>query len=153
MTAGRFIGVDVGKVRVGVAQVYGGTTLALPVETLQVQSDGSELDELVSFILEEKTDGVFVGLPRLLSGKEGEAARMARSYARRIARKIVPIPVYLIDERLSSTTAHEKLRAAGVSTRNHKKIIDQVAAQQILQRAVEMTDSGNNLPGELIIID
>lgn len=142
-----------GKVRVGIAQAYLDTTLALPVKTLKVQADGSELEELVSFIREETTAAVFVGLPRLLNGKEGEAARMARSYARRLARKISPIPVRLIDERLSSVTAHEKLRAAGVSTREHKKMVDQVAAQQILEQAIEMSNIGTDLTGELVIID
>ena len=78
---------------------------------------------------------------------------MARSYARRLARKISPIPVRLIDERLSSVTAHEKLRAAGVSTREHKKMVDQVAAQQILEQAIEMSNIGTDLTGELVIID
>lgn len=142
-----------GKARVGVAQVYDGTTLALPVETLQVQADGSELDELVAFIHRETTAGVFVGLPRLLNGKEGAAARMARVYARRLAKRIAPIPVRLIDERLTSVTAHEKLYAAGLSTRRHKTVIDQVAAQQILEQALEMTSIGTDLPGELVIIE
>ena len=142
-----------GKVRVGIAQAYLDTTLALPVKTLKVHADGSELEELASFIREETTAAVFVGLPRLLNGKEGEAARMARSYARRLARKISPIPVRLIDERLSSVTAHEKLRAAGVSTREHKKMVDQVAAQQILEQAIEMSNIGTDLTGELVIID
>ncbi|WP_036342277.1 Holliday junction resolvase RuvX [Mobiluncus mulieris] len=153
MVSGRLIGVDVGKVRVGIAQAYLDTILALPVKTLKVQADGSELEELASFIREETTTAVFVGLPRLLNGKEGEAARMARSYARRLARKISPIPVRLIDERLSSVTAHEKLRAAGVSTREHKKMVDQVAAQQILEQAIEMSNIGTDLTGELVIID
>lgn len=153
LAAGRFIGVDVGKARVGVAQVYAGTTLALPVRTLKVQADGSELEELEAFISEETTAAVFVGLPRLLNGKEGEAARMARGYARRLARKILPTPVRLIDERLSSVAAHEKLRAAGVNTREHKKMVDQVAAQQILEQALEMFSMGTDLPGELVIIE
>lgn len=151
--SGRFIGVDVGTVRVGVAQVFSGTTLALPLKTIQVEPDGSELYELVELVRQEPTAAVFVGLPRLLSGKEGRAARMARSYARRLARCIAPTPVRLIDERLSSVSAHEQLSAAGVPTRNHKAMIDQVAAQQFLQQAMEMSDRGQNLPGELVIID
>lgn len=153
MASDRFVGVDVGKARVGIAQAYSDTTLALPVKTLRVQPDGSELEELADFIREETTAAVFVGLPRLLNGKEGEAARMARSYARRLAREISPIPVRLIDERLSSVTAHEKLRAAGVSTREHKKMVDQVAAQQILEQALEISSMGADLTGELVIID
>lgn len=153
MQSGKYIGVDVGKARVGIAQAYAGTTLAIPVKTLRVEPDGSELEELVEFIGEEATAAVFVGLPLLMSGKEGEAARMSRSYARRLAKKIAPIPVRLLDERLTSSSAHGMLSEAGVNTRNHKQMVDQVAAELILTQAIEIQLASNQMPGELVMID
>ena len=50
MVAGNFLAIDVGKARIGVARSVSGTSLALPVKTLQVQLDGSELDELLAII-------------------------------------------------------------------------------------------------------
>ncbi len=142
-----------GEARIGVAQVFAGMTMAVPVTTLQVSPDGSELEELVEIIEAETTAAVFVGLPLLMSGKEGAAARMSRSYARRLARRIVPIPVHLIDERLTSASAHGKLREAGVKTRDHKQMVDQVAAQFILQQALDLSAGNAQFAGELVIID
>lgn len=153
MVAGNFLAIDVGQARVGVARSVAGTSLALPVETLQVRPDGSELDELVDIITESDPQAVFVGLPKLMSGKEGEAARMARSYARRLVRRLDTLPVHLIDERLSSADAHSKLRDAGVSTRRQKEMVDQLAAVTILTRALETLTQTGNLPGELVIIE
>lgn len=153
MVAGNFLAIDVGKARIGVARSVAGTSLALPVETLQVQPDGSELDKLVDIIAQSNPQAVFVGLPKLMSGKEGEAARMARSYARRLVRRLDALPVHLIDERLSSADAHAKLNEAGVSTRRQKQMVDQLAAVTILTRALETLTQTGNLPGELVIMD
>ncbi|MCV0021642.1 Holliday junction resolvase RuvX [Mobiluncus curtisii] len=152
MVAGNFLAIDVGKARIGVARSVSGTSLALPVETLQVQPDGSELDELLAIITESNPAAVFVGLPKLMSGKEGEAARMARSYARRLVRRLGELPVHLIDERLSSADAHAKLQQVGVCARRQKEMVDQLAAVTILTRALETLTQTGNLPGELVII-
>lgn len=151
--SGNYLAVDVGMARIGVARAVAGTTLALPVTTLKVQADGSEFEELIDLVTQTNPAAVFVGLPKLMSGKEGQASKMARSYARRLARRIQPLEVRLIDERLSSSTAHDLLRQAGVSTRNHKAMVDQMAAVQILTRALETSSQAGILSGELVMID
>lgn len=153
LTEGNFIGVDVGKARVGVAQALGAGGFALPLKTLNVGQDGSEMGELVEIISSVKASAVFVGLPKLLSGKEGEAARMSRSYARRIARLVRPVPVYMIDERLTSVQSHGLLRDAGVPMREQRAMIDQVAASMILDQALKMMNHNEEIPGELVMID
>jgi putative Holliday junction resolvase len=67
---------------------------------------------------------------------------MATDYARllvgELAARDLPVPVNLVDERLSSVSAHRSLHEAGMSSRNHRKVVDQVAAAGILQHAIDM---------------
>ncbi len=69
-------------------------------------------------------------------------ARMATDYAKLLAGKLgergSDVPVRLVDERLSTVTAHRNLHEAGMSSRNHRKVVDQVAAAGILQHAIDM---------------
>jgi putative Holliday junction resolvase len=97
---------------------------------------------------------IFVGLPRTLKGEEHASARMATDYAELLAGALAglgsDIPVQLIDERLSTVTAHRNLHEAGMSSRNHRKVVDQVAAAGILQHAIDMqkargTDVGSRV--------
>ncbi|MFE0427662.1 Holliday junction resolvase RuvX, partial [Streptomyces sp. NPDC058953] len=71
---------------------------------------------------------VVVGLPRSLSGREGPAAGKARTFARELARGIAPVPVRLVDERMTTVTAGQGLRAAGVTAKKGRSFIDQAAA-------------------------
>lgn len=68
---------------------------------------------------------VIVGLPRTMKGEEHASARMAMDYALLLAaefsRRGLAVPVNLVDERLSSVTAHRNLHEAGMSSRDHRK--------------------------------
>jgi putative Holliday junction resolvase len=76
------IGVDVGNARVGVAASDPSGTFAHPVQTLARDAKGStDLDAIADLVVERDALEVVVGLPRHLSGEEGEAARIARSSA------------------------------------------------------------------------
>lgn len=141
------LGVDVGTVRIGVARTDPEGILALPVETLQRADDGSELDRLVDLAREFSAFEVVVGLPRHLRGGEGISAKGARRYARRIADALPGVRVCLVDERLSSNQAHHRLRESGVPERDHRAVVDQVAAQVILEQALEEERMGDHAPG------
>jgi putative Holliday junction resolvase len=136
---GARLGVDVGEVRVGVAICDPDGILATPLTTLPrshrpdtggITSDMSELARLVEAhgIVE-----VVVGLPMTLAGAEGPAAAQARDYAQRLARVVAPVPVTLVDERLSTAVATRKLSGQGVKGRRRRKVVDQAAAVEILQ--------------------
>ena len=147
MRRGVRLGVDVGTVRIGVARSDPDGILALPVETLQRQDDGSELDRLVAIATDFQAIEVVVGLPRHLRGGEGISAKGARRYARRIANALPQVRVCLVDERLSSNQAHHRLRESGVPEREHRAVVDQVAAQVILEQALEEERLGQRAPG------
>ncbi|WP_372451279.1 Holliday junction resolvase RuvX [Mycolicibacter acidiphilus] len=130
---GRRLGVDVGSVRIGVACSDPDGLLATPVETVRRHSSGSHLRRLAGLVADLGVVEVVVGLPRTLADRAGSAADDAIGVADALAARIAPIPVRLADERLSTVSAHRSLREAGMRTKNHRAVIDQVAAVTILQ--------------------
>ena len=142
------LGIDVGTVRIGVARTDPGGLLALPVETVHRAPDGSEIERIVALALEYAAFEIILGLPRHLKGNEGVSAKAARKYGKRLKKLLPKVRVALVDERLSSNQAHDRLRAAGRSERSHRDVVDQVAAQIILEHALEMERIGACPPGE-----
>ena len=149
--AGVRVGVDVGSVRVGVAASDPSGVLAHPVRTLPRDLEGgADLQALVLLVAELEAVEVVVGLPRLMSGAEGEAARLAREYALALARRIAPVGVRLVDERLTTVAAHRRLRDSGVPGRGQRAVVDQAAAVLILQSALDAEASTGRAVGELV---
>lgn len=153
MTAGVRLGVDVGSVRVGVAACDAGGVLAHPVITLRRDPAADEdIDALVAIVAERGAVEVVVGLPRLMSGKEGEAAQTARTYAVVLARRLAPIAVRMVDERLTTVVAHRRLRDSGMPGRQQRTVVDQAAAVLILQSALDAQAATGRPAGELVDI-
>ncbi len=151
MRPGVRIGVDVGTVRVGVARTDPSALVVTPVETVPRDTrGGTDLDRLARIVADAAAVEVVVGLPRTLRGDEGSAAAAARQYATAIARRVAPVPVRLVDERLSTVSAHRTLREAGVRGRRHRPVVDQVAAVVILQSALDAERASGREPGVLV---
>jgi putative pre-16S rRNA nuclease len=149
--SGPRIGVDVGSVRVGVAASDRDGLLATPVATLARDVDGgADLRRLADLVIERDAVELVVGLPRSLSGGEGPAAQAARDYAERLAVLVHPVPVRLVDERLSTVTAQQQLRRSGVRERQGRAVVDQAAAVVILQLALDTERSSGRPPGDLV---
>ncbi|OFI38175.1 Holliday junction DNA helicase RuvA [Arthrobacter sp. SW1] len=137
------LGVDVGTVRVGLAACDPDGILATPFRTLSRDAKkNSDVGVIVKQAAERGAVQIFVGLPRTLKGQEGPSARMASDYAGLLAAALqkagLDVPVHLIDERLSTVSAHRSLHDAGMSSKDHRKVVDQLAAAGILQHAIEM---------------
>jgi len=151
MRRGVRLGVDVGSVRVGLAVCDGDALIASPVETVPRDEKGlSDLARIADEVAGRDALEVVVGLPRSLDGHEGPAAREARGYAVRLAGKVAPVPVRLVDERLSTVSAHRALHDAGVRGRKHRRVVDQVAAVLILQTALDAERASGRAPGSLV---
>lgn len=144
------IGLDVGSVRLGIASSDPHGMLATPVRTLNRTPSRDGVDEVARIVAEESAVEVVIGLPRSLSGAEGAAAQSARAYAVRVAEAVAPVPVRLIDERLSTVSAHQKLHEAGRAGRKHRQVVDQVAAVLILQTALDLERRTGRAPGEAV---
>ena len=152
MRSGVRLGIDVGSVRVGLARSDRDGILATPLETVQVTLNSPKhLERIVANVQELAVSEVIVGLPRSLSGREGSAADTVRAYAVEIARRVAPVPVRLVDERLSTVTAHHRLREAGMKGRKRRPVVDQAAAVVILQSALDTERSTGRPPGSLVV--
>ena len=155
LARGARLGVDVGGVRVGLAASDPDGLIATPVETPARHEpvDGSLPTDIAAIAREVAERGarvVYVGLPRHLSGKEGAATQITRSYAELVARTIAPVEVRLVDERMSTVSAHQALHASGRKGRTHRVVVDQVAAVVILQSALDFESTMSARAGESV---
>jgi putative pre-16S rRNA nuclease len=130
--AGGALAIDAGSVRVGLAAADPTGTLASPVAVL----DATRPDTLWARVAAEARDRastvIVVGLPRQMSGAEGEAAERARRLATEAAER-TGLRVELYDERLSTVEAERALIAQGVRRRPRRERVDAVAATIVLQ--------------------
>ncbi|MFH8367103.1 Holliday junction resolvase RuvX [Streptomyces sp. NPDC018031] len=145
---GRRIAVDVGDARVGVASCDPDGILATPVETVPGRDVPAAHRRLAAIVEEYEPIEVVVGLPRSLSGREGPAAAKVRAFARTLAQRVAPVPVRLVDERMTTVTATQSMRASGVSSKKGRASVDQAAAVVILQNALETERVSGEPPGE-----
>ena len=147
MRSGVRIGVDVGKVRIGLARSDNHGMLATPIETVaRDQSGVTDLARICSVVLELDAVEVIVGLPLALSGNVTASTDDAIDFADRLARTL-SVPVRLVDERLSTVSAQSALRASGRSAKTQRPVIDQVAATIILQHALDSERASGRPPG------
>ncbi|GAA0479086.1 Holliday junction resolvase RuvX [Streptomyces olivaceiscleroticus] len=150
MRRGRRIAVDVGDARIGVASCDPDGVLATPVETVPGRDVPAAHRRLKAIIEEYEPLEVVVGLPRSLNGGEGPAAAKVRAFAKEMAKNIAPVPVRLVDERMSTVTAAQGMRASGVKAKKGRSAIDQAAAVVILQSALETERTSGRVPGESV---
>lgn len=167
MGRGVRLGVDVGTVRIGVAASDPDGLVATPVRTVRRAASGpaesagpgpsvsttppADIAELEQIVGAHDARVVYVGLPRHLSGAESSASAAVRTYCGALAHAIAPVPVQLVDERLSTVTAHQALHASGRSGRRHRAVVDQAAAVVILQSAIDAERVTGARVGELVL--
>ena len=143
------LGVDVGTARVGVARCDRDGLLAVPVETVpRTEVAAARIAQLA---VEFDAFELLVGLPVALSGNETSSTADARVFAHEVA-IASGLPVRMVDERLSTVSAHAALRGVGRSQKSSRRIVDQVAAVVLLQQAIDVEKStgipaGAPLPG------
>ena len=133
---GVVIGIDPGARSVGVAVSDPERRVASPIGRIRRRTFRELADNLRPIIVSRRATAIIVGLPRLLSGKEGASAQSARAVARNLAREL-QLPVALWDERLSTAAAEKALLEDDVGRRRRRKLVDGVAAAFILQGALD----------------
>jgi putative Holliday junction resolvase len=146
MRTGVRIGIDVGTVRIGVARSDRDGFLATPVETIE-RASKSSIERIGELISELDAIEVIVGLPLSLNGAHTASTEDAMSVAREVA-LVTSASVRLVDERLTTVSAHSALRSAGKKQKQTRNVIDQVAAVMILQHALDSERSSGNAPGK-----
>jgi putative Holliday junction resolvase len=126
----RTMAVDLGSARTGVAVSDELGMLAQPWKTLP--GGEASLEAVVAAAGELSPGRILVGLPRNMDGTYGPAAEAARAFAENL-RARVTCPVDLWDERLTTVAAQRSLRESGRKARDQRGVVDQVAAQILLQ--------------------
>jgi putative Holliday junction resolvase len=126
----RILGIDLGRARIGVAVSDELGMLAHPVETIPARIDVAA--RIAEIVREKNAERVVIGLPRHMNGSVGVGAAEALAFAEKLRARL-SCEVVTWDERMSTMAANRALRESGQKTRNSRSVIDQVAAQMILQ--------------------
>ena len=126
------LGIDHGDVRIGIAATDSLGILAHPVATLDCRA-GDPLERIAQLAQVRAIRTLVLGLPVRLDGSEGRSAAKVRAFAGLLRTRLPAIPLVLVDESLTTSSAAAKLRAAGRNARQQKSVIDQAAAVEILK--------------------
>ena len=130
----KFVSVDYGLARTGLAVSDPDGRMAFPLATLRLQDSADRklfLAALAEKIIETGAQGVVMGLPLTQDGEESLITRQVRNVTQRLKRR-VPLPFFYMLEELSSEEAWADLREAGLKMRKRKAVLDQQAAVRIL---------------------
>ena len=134
----RFLGIDLGEKRVGVATGDSRFGVAAPHSTIRRLNDRQAIAEIEALAAECEAEVLVVGEPRRLDGSVGPAAERARAFARKLG-EACGLPVRTVNESLTSVEAERRLRAAGVDPRRHPERVDAVAAQILVEEELGRT--------------
>jgi putative holliday junction resolvase len=128
----RYLGVDLGSKRIGLALSDETGLIATPLTVLQVQNETQVFKEIIRTAEEYEVAKIIVGLPLQLNGGEGIEANRARNFVARLKEK-TKIELDLIDERLTSVEAERRMTELGIKRQKRKANIDSAAAAILLQ--------------------
>lgn len=137
MSGVRVLGLDVGDRRIGIAvsDPLGMTAQRLTV--LVRQSLRKDLETIAALATDYQVCAIVIGLPLTLQGAQGPQANKVVAFAEALRGRLA-MPVELLDERLTTVQGQRALLAVGVAGKQRKQLVDQVAAQLILQQFLEM---------------
>ncbi|MEI7437231.1 MAG: Holliday junction resolvase RuvX [bacterium] len=143
---GRILAVDLGEKRVGFALSDPTGFLASSLETAHVSNSGETLAAVKRLCSAHQPERIVIGLPLNMDGTNGIAAQKVTAFAARLREK-VGLPVDLWDERLTTRLVQRVLIEANLSRSRRKEVVDQLAAQVILQSYLD-AHGGNDMPEE-----
>jgi putative Holliday junction resolvase len=135
----RYLGVDVGRARIGLALADDVLRTARPLRVVPRRAGAATLADIAEAVREYEVERIVVGLPLNMDGTEGASARDARAFAARLG-ETLGLPVDLHDERLSTFEAETRLRDRGFSAKDRRSRVDAEAAAVILQGWLDGSD-------------
>jgi putative Holliday junction resolvase len=134
--ASRLLGLDLGEKTIGLALSDTLLTVATPMETLKRGKFGADAVKLEAIIAAQGVGGLVIGLPLNMDGSDGPSAQSARAFARNFAAR-APLPIVMVDERLSTAAVTLTLLDADLSRKRRAAVVDKMAAAYILQGALD----------------
>ena len=139
----RYLGLDVGNRRIGVAVSDELGIAAHPVLTLERRRNSrDDLRSLARLARRFRVAGIVVGNPLHLSGDESSQTTRTQVFAAALG-ELTGLPIHLRDERLTTREAHQILYEAGHPRQQHRRVVDQVAATLILQAFLDEKQNEN----------
>lgn len=147
--APRYLGLDVGTKRIGIAVSDELGLTAQPVMTLETRRNPREdLRSIARLARRHSVVGIVVGNPLHISGELSPRAAKVQAFAAELG-ALTGLPIHLWDERLTSREAHQILYEAGHARQDHKELMDQVAATLILQSFLDERGGVGTRPSNL----
>ena len=134
----RILALDWGTVRIGGAISDPDGKIAFPLDKF-IESKNA-IPEIKQLVIEKEVEKILIGFPKSLSGTENNSTKNVQIFVKKLEKETI-CPIELIDERLSSQGAHKTLSNQGVSTKKQRDLVDNLAAQQLLQTYL---DTKNN---------
>ena len=132
----RILGLDYGSKTVGVAMTDALGMTVQPYKTIQRERESKlrqTLSEIAEIVEQYQIEKIVMGLPLNMDDTEGDRAAKTRDFAAKLKLRVA-VPIEFTDERLTTMEAEEILDQSGIPRSEQKKVIDQVAAQLILEQ-------------------
>jgi putative holliday junction resolvase len=137
----RWLGIDHGNSRIGLAISDELEMLAHPYRTLHAGRNVTT--EIQAILKQERIQGIVVGLPKNMDGTSGPSAESAKSFGQKLGQIVPEMKIVFWDERLTTREAQRVLHTAGKNAKQSKEMIDQVAAQILLQSYLDSLQWAN----------
>lgn len=132
MSSGRFVGLDFGDRRIGVAVSDPTAFLATAHGVIEYRDVHVAKKAVAEICREVDASRMVIGLPLNMDGSEGMAVAKVRAFIE-LLRGVTNVPIETWDERLTTKSAHDVLIEAGTRREKRKGLVDKIAAQFILQ--------------------
>ncbi len=132
------MGLDLGSKTCGIALSDGLGLYAHPLTTILFKSEYYEecLEKLLPIVEEHKVEQIVLGLPKMMNNDLGPRAQISLMF-KEMLEEVFSGRIILMDERLSTMSSHKALIKSNKKRKDRKKVIDQVAAVEILQRYLD----------------
>ena len=132
----RYLAIDLGDKRTGLATGDDDTKLVSPVGVLKIPRGEALVDAIMKAVAEHEPGAIVIGMPLHMDGTEGDRAKIAREFASDMTKRC-GLPVHLQDERLTSYAADQRMAGSGRTHKQKKQIRDALAAAEILRDFLE----------------
>ena len=136
----RYLAIDYGHKRSGLAVSDPTFTIAQKLKTITFKSIQQLVSEIKQITVEYQIIKIILGLPLNLKGQDSEKTREVRSFAEKLTAEL-SVPIVLFDERFSTARAEQVLHLLGKKPSRNRDVIDQLAAQDILQTYLDQEKS------------
>lgn len=146
----RFLAIDHGEKRTGLAVSDAAGTLANPHSVIETQNESYLMECIARIVGKDSIEGIVVGLPLNMDGSEGPRAKRVRAFAETLS-ALVSVPIHFHDERLSSYAAQDLFAGLKLTRKDKQKRLDAVAAAHILQSFLDRSKPPSASPSPQIV--